>query len=442
VIHTPRFLRLLVPALAVALALVGPASPASAQENQDCAPGGAIGAYWSSIGGPSSFLGNCRTNELAVAGGVVQHFDGGSVYWSSATGAREVHGAIRATHNALGAASGWLRLPTTHELRTPRKPGAFNHFQGGSVYWSPSTGAHAVRGAIRDRWASMGWEDSYLGFPLRSELPTPSKPGAYSHFQGGSIYWSPSTGAQPIRGAIRDRWASIGWENSSLGFPVSGEYPIPGGMRTDFQGGAIDWDARTFTTRVIPGAVPAFSSQISTVTAAQLPSSWRSGCPVAPSSLRRVRVAHIGFDGRAYSGDLIVHADSAERMVRVFSRLYAARFPVQQIRPVDAYNGSDDASMAANNTSAFNCRRTTSGTSWSEHAYGRAVDINPVQNPYVSGSTVQPPAGREFTTRSPYRTGMILANDVVVRAFAAEGWKWGGYWNSSKDYQHFSASGR
>ena len=109
---------------------------------------------------------------------------------------------------------------------------------------------------------------------------------------------------------------------------------------------------------------------------------------------------------------------------------------------VEAFGGSDDASMAANNTSAFNCRKATGGTSWSEHSYGRAIDVNPVQNPYVKGSLVLPQSGSAYVDRSRTIPGMIRAGDAVVRAFAAQGWAWGGTWTSLKDYQHFSTTGR
>jgi hypothetical protein len=129
-------------------------------------------------------------------------------------------------------------------------------------------------------------------------------------------------------------------------------------------------------------------------------------------------------------------------MVRVFRALYEARFPVQRLRTVEQYGSDDDASMAANNTSAFNCRPVAGGTGWSEHAYGAALDVNPVQNPYVRGSTVEPEAGRAYLDRSHVRPGMVVAGDLVVRAFAAVGWEWGGDFRTLKDYQHFSASGR
>ena len=187
---------------------------------------------------------------------------------------------------------------------------------------------------------------------------------------------------------------------------------------------------------------PAFQSSISTVTAADLHASWRSGCPLDVTELRAVSVSHWGYDGKVRTGRLIVAANLAEEMVAIMRDLYEARFPIQRMEPVDAYGGDDDASMAANNTSAFNCRAVTGGSSWSEHSYGRAIDVNPLVNPYVRGSTVLPPAGSQYADRGLDAPGMIHGGDEVVDAFAARGWKWGGYWDSPTDYQHFSTTGR
>ncbi len=171
--------------------------------------------------------------------------------------------------------------------------------------------------------------------------------------------------------------------------------------------------------------------------------SWRPGCPVPLSDLRLVRARHWGFDGRTHSGRIVVHRDVAEKVLAVFRRLYAARFPIRRLVPVDAYGASDFRSIEADNTSAFNCR-TVEGTSrWSEHAYGRAIDLNPIENPYVGSSgTTSHRASLPYLRRSPYRPGMAVEGGAVVRAFDAIGWGWGGRWSGAKDYQHFSASGR
>jgi len=127
--------------------------------------------------------------------------------------------------------------------------------------------------------------------------------------------------------------------------------------------------------------------------------------------------------------------------VAIFRDLYAAGFPIERMVPIDAYGGDDQASMRDNNTSGFNCRYVSGTTTLSQHGLGRAVDVNPLVNPYVKGSTVDPPEGAPYADRSGSYPGMIRSGDAVVRAFAAQGWKWGGYWSSGKDYQHFSASG-
>jgi len=175
--------------------------------------------------------------------------------------------------------------------------------------------------------------------------------------------------------------------------------------------------------------------------AARMSSSWRAGCPVPLADLRYVTVTHRGFDGGTATGELVVHADVADSVVAVFGELFALGYPVRSMRLVDDFGGDDDASMAADNTSAFNCRPISRGTGWSEHAYGRALDLNPVENPYVRGSLVLPPEGVPYASR-PDAPGVVLAGDAVVRAFAAHGWRWGGDWSSPVDYQHFSTTGR
>ena len=171
--------------------------------------------------------------------------------------------------------------------------------------------------------------------------------------------------------------------------------------------------------------------------------SWHRGCPVGLDELRLVRARHWGFDGRVHTGRLIVNSDVATSVVRVLRRLYAAHFPIRRMVPVDAYGASDFRSIEADNTSAFNCRYVDGTTRWSEHSYGRAIDLNPIENPYVtSGGTTSHRTSRRYLGRSPYRPGMAVEGGVVVRAFEAAGWGWGGRWSGDRDYQHFSASGR
>jgi hypothetical protein len=169
--------------------------------------------------------------------------------------------------------------------------------------------------------------------------------------------------------------------------------------------------------------------------------SWHEGCPVPLRNLRLVRVTYWGFDGAAHRGRLVVHRAWAAEVLGVFERLYDRRFPIRRVRLVDRYGADDRASMRHDNTSAFNCRYVSGTTTWSQHAYGRAIDINPVENPYVVGSHVSPRRGLAFLDRSDVRPGMVVRRDPVWRAFRRIGWEWGGDWSSSKDYQHFSANG-
>jgi hypothetical protein len=188
--------------------------------------------------------------------------------------------------------------------------------------------------------------------------------------------------------------------------------------------------------------IAAFRSSVSTVTAADLGASWHPGCPVEPAGLRAIDLTYWGDDDQAHEGRLIVANDEVEHVVEAFRLLYEGRFPIHRLEPVDHFGADDEASMRANNTSAFNCR-TVAGTSrWSEHAFGRAVDLNPLVNPYVRQGSVDPPEGAAYADRSRTDPGLIHDGDVAVMAFAAQGWGWGGHWRSGQDHQHFSASGR
>lgn len=204
-----------------------------------------IAARYAALGGTSSVLGTPVGGEYAVPGGTAQNYTWGRMYYSAATGVHEVHGAILSDYLSLGGPAGVLRLPVTDETRTPDGVGRYNHFSaGGSVYWTPSTSAHAVYGAIRARWAQLGWELGPLGYPTTDETGTPDGVGRYNHFsKGGSVYWSPSTSAHAVYGAIRVRWAQLGWELGRLGYPTTDEYSVNGGRRSDFQHGSITWTA-------------------------------------------------------------------------------------------------------------------------------------------------------------------------------------------------------
>jgi hypothetical protein len=171
--------------------------------------------------------------------------------------------------------------------------------------------------------------------------------------------------------------------------------------------------------------------------------SWRPGCPVPLADLRSLAIEYWGFDDQRHVGTLVVHASVASAVTRVFAALYKERFPIRRMEPIDVYGGDDEKSLEADNTAGFNCRRAVASgpPRWSVHAYGKAIDVNPQENPYLEGGKVHPANGAEYVQRSPYRPGMAVAGGVLVRAFAAVGWQWGGRWSGTPDYQHFSATG-
>ena len=176
--------------------------------------------------------------------------------------------------------------------------------------------------------------------------------------------------------------------------------------------------------------------------------SWHTGCPVPLSRLRLMTVSTWGFDGSAQTGQMIVNQNAAAPLLRVLQRLYALKFPIRRMTLALAYSATSAQANAADESSGFSCRNAVaspcSGTSstahWSEHAYGEAVDLNPIENPYVGCGTTRIRASRPYVKRTPRRPGMVTP--AVVQAFRSIGWGWGGNWTgSTKDYMHFSATG-
>lgn len=202
---------------------------------------GPMGARWVALGAEQGRLGYpvsepfCGLRE----GGCGQHFEGGSLYWSVAAGARMTYGSIRSRWFALGAERGGLRYPTRDPLCGLPGGGCLQHFQGGSLYWSAHTGTRLVRGAIRSRWWQLGAEGGLLGYPSRDELCGLTGGGCLQHFERGSLYWSPRTGAHPVQGSLRSGWYARGAETGRLGYPTSDPYAVRGGTAQRFQGGTL-----------------------------------------------------------------------------------------------------------------------------------------------------------------------------------------------------------
>jgi poly-gamma-glutamate synthesis protein (capsule biosynthesis protein) len=274
--------------------------------------------------------------------------------------------------------------------------------------------------------------------------------GSYVDYGLGNFLWyhnhQPETGV--LRLTIRDgQVVGDAWTPARIqtyGRPL----PLPGRDRAD---AIADWRRLRGCTDLAAlrsdTPLPAYSwseRRLGPLLRQRMRFSHHPGCPVPLTDLRYLQMSYIGFDGRAHIGEMVVHKDYAGQIATVFGRLYDARWPIGRMRLVDDYGGSDNRSMAANNTSGFNCRRVAGRPAWSAHAYGAAIDINPVQNPDMTGASVAPRAGRRFaaTDRSADAhppPGVITAAGPVVRAFARIGWEWGGGWSARKDYQHFSA---
>lgn len=203
-----------------------------------CGVGGAIGAVVAANG----WLGDCLTGEYQVNGGVAQDFRGGRVFFSPASGAQPVGGMIGGGYQAIGGPASALGLPTGVERALPDGRGRFQAFQHGSLYWTPQTGAQQVRGAILDEWGRQGFERGPAGYPTGPETKTPNKDGAVQGFENGPFYYSQKTGAHRVQGLILGKYAQLGFENSALGFPAAEEAPLKDlGRFSRFEGGNIYW---------------------------------------------------------------------------------------------------------------------------------------------------------------------------------------------------------
>ncbi|OYO18056.1 hypothetical protein CGZ93_15945 [Enemella dayhoffiae] len=219
---------------------------------------GAIFQRWAQHGLERSFLGYPTGEEVCGLrdGGCFQAFQRGSIYWSPPSGAQAVAGEIMNHWGRNGWEGGFLGYPTTAEVCGLRDRGCYQGFQGGSMYWTPNFVAHAVRGMILDSWHRMGRENSSLGYPSGDERCGLVGGGCFQAFQGGSIYWSPATGSQPVKGEIMNHWGRNGWEGGHLGYPTTGEFCglRGGGCGQHFQNGSIYWQAR-FGAHFVKGAI-------------------------------------------------------------------------------------------------------------------------------------------------------------------------------------------
>jgi poly-gamma-glutamate synthesis protein (capsule biosynthesis protein) len=295
-----------------------------------------------------------------------------------------------------------------------------------------TAGADVIVGSHAHVLLGSGWRgDTYVNYGL------------------GNFVWyhdrPPETGVLTLvlndGDVVSDRWtpARIG--------PLGGRpLPLRGVAR---HRAVVDWHQRRGCAGLASGPAERFAASVDRITPflrRRMQSSHHAGCPMPWRGLRYLQLSYVGFDGRSHTGELVVAAPYARDVVTVFRKLYEARWPIRRMRLVDDYGGDDDRSMAANNTSGFNCRTVQGSRTWSDHAFGAAIDLNPVQNPYLTGPSVAPPGSRRFATLDRdagalVPEGTIRSGDLVVRAFEAIGWEWGGSW-AQPDYQHFSATDR
>jgi uncharacterized protein with LGFP repeats len=205
-------------------------------------------------GGVGGWLGYPVTRDEAPTAdgrGRSARFQKGFIHSSPTTGAHETHGAIADEYAALRFESGPLGYPQTDTTTRPDGVGRYNRFDNGYVFYTPTLGAHAVYGVLVPRWRALGFEAGVLGYPTSDPAPTADTVGLYEHFQKGTLFWSPTTGVHEVRGAIQDRYAGLSWERGTLGYPTSDEHTVsPGVMQTDFQHGSISWNTTTGTTTV------------------------------------------------------------------------------------------------------------------------------------------------------------------------------------------------
>ena len=389
---------------------------------------------WAALGGGtvSSLSLPTGSTEAVSDDGLRGFFQGGEIIWSPATGAWRVYGANLAEFARLGGPQG-AGFPVDEEAPVPA--GVAQAFERSRIYWSASTGSHGLFGDVLRRYLDLGGPASPLGLPSTSEVAVPG--GTRAMFNGGQIVWASPQGAKALLGDLHRRYESLGGPWSPLGLPTTEEYDVVPDRQVDFAGGALRWVRQTGAINLI---IP-FRAVVHPVSAAELPFSYRSGCPVGPASLRRLEVSYLDFAGSPQIGNLIIVHSAVAVVTRAFERSFAAGFPIQRMASVDAYGGNDVASMAAGNTSAFNCRKVV-GNPYriSQHSYGNAVDINPAQNPYVYGGVVYPAGSRTYLNRRVHRQGMHVSGTAVLDTMRAEGWSWGARW-SEPDYHHFSSNG-
>lgn len=204
----------------------------------------------------------------------------------------------------------------------------------------------------------------------------------------------------------------------------------------------ISSSSSSTTTTTLPSE-PTFTGSVENVDEARLGHSWTPDCPIGPDDVVLVELTHWGFEGETHNGAIVVARGEGENVLSIFRDLFEAGYPIESVIPIgDLAEGAEDDDPDYNNTSGLHCRRATGSSRWSEHARGLAIDINPLLNPFITSNTLWPANSGDYLDRSPDEPGMIHGDDEVVQIFLDRGWHWGGFWDSIKDYHHFSVRDR
>lgn len=221
---------------------------------------GAFRVRWSEFGWEDGVLGwPVSGEEPADRGGVLQEYEHGTLFWSGATGAWAVRGPVEDLYAGQGWEEGPLGYPVADQQSLRRGDGTYQPFTGGSVYSSPASGTHTVSGSFRDLYAGTGWENGFLGYPTSEETGIRDG-GVYQTYQGGTMYWTPSTGAHTVSGSFLRLYANHGWENGPLGYPTTQEIPTRDGVFQRFQGGVAYWSPATGETWVLARGLPRYAA--------------------------------------------------------------------------------------------------------------------------------------------------------------------------------------
>ncbi|WP_238163380.1 M15 family metallopeptidase [Kribbella capetownensis] len=337
----------------------------------------------------------------------------------------------------------WQRVSTTWVLR-----GATRTTTGGVYkfsFTSPYPGTWAFRTIIGAKDTTSLAISAARTVPIQDRKIVVNTPAPwYATLTGASVSgrtWPPEPRKElGVQQLVGGKWLALGiTKTDSWGkylFRVPDNVPATRTVRVLSRW--VSQPAMEYSASVKIVVKAHMNPKIYTVTAASLPNTYRAGCPVGPSSLRLLQLNYWGFDHTVHRGELIVRDAAVQKMITAWTATFAAKFPIRQMRRVDRFGGSDIKSMAADNTSAFNCRRVTGNPyALSPHSYGWAIDINTVENPYLAANNVWYPSnGSAYRNRSVSRPGMLFATSTPTKSLIGQGYFWGARW-SKPDYQHF-----